>query len=85
MDFDLEYSAEAALQLSRLDKVTARRILDKIDRAKGSPHRFFKRLVGRPEYKLRIGNYRVIAELEAGSRLILIRSIGHRSDIYKRR
>ena len=35
------------------------------------------RLVGRSEYKLRVGDYRVIADIEENSRVIIIRSLGH--------
>ena len=47
------------------------------------PHRFFVRLVGRTEYKLRVGDYRVIADIEENRRVIVVRSLGHRRNIYK--
>ncbi|MDE1857203.1 MAG: type II toxin-antitoxin system RelE/ParE family toxin [Candidatus Micrarchaeota archaeon] len=82
--FEIQYSAEAASQLEILSKPIARRILDKIEITRNDPYRFFKRLVGRPEYKLRVGDYRIIADIESKSKLILIRSIGHRKNIYER-
>ena len=41
------------------------------------------RLVGRSEYKLRVGDYRVIADIEENSRVIIIRSLGPRKNIYR--
>jgi mRNA interferase RelE/StbE len=67
-----------------LNKPIIKRIIGKIESTKNNPHNFFKRLVGRPEYKLRIGDYRVIAHIEQDKKTIFIRSIGHRKNIYRR-
>lgn len=83
-NFSVEYSAESLSQLKALDKPVVSRILRKIESATSNPHHFFKRLSGRPEYKLRTGDYRVIADIEDHSRTIFIRSIGHRKDIYEK-
>jgi mRNA interferase RelE/StbE len=50
---------------------------------KSEPHHFFERLVGRKDYKLRIGDYRVIADINDSSEGIEIALIGHRKKIYK--
>ncbi len=85
MDFKVEYSAEAVMQLERLEKTIAKRIIKKIERSQTDPHKFFKMLSGRTEYKLRVGNYRVIADIDDKKQHILIRSAGHRRNIYERR
>jgi mRNA interferase RelE/StbE len=41
------------------------------------------RLVGRTEFKLQIGDYGVIADIEENRRVIIVRSLGHRKNIYK--
>ncbi len=66
-----------------LDTRAAKRIVRKIESARRDPHRFFVRLVGRIELKLRIGDYRVIADIDDKRRVIIIRSLGHRKNIYK--
>lgn len=82
--FTVEYSAESLLQLRDMDRAVAKRIINKIESTQNDPHRFFKRLVGRPEYNLRVGDYRVIADIEEGRKIIFIRSLGHRKNIYER-
>jgi Cytotoxic translational repressor of toxin-antitoxin stability system len=82
-NFEVEYSAESLFQLRGLEIHVARRIIKKIESTRNDPHRFFVRLVGRPEYKLRIGDYRVIANIEDNKNVIIIRSVGHRRNIYK--
>ena len=82
-DFELEYSEESLFQLKGLDISVAKRIIQKIESTRSDPHRFFVRLVGRTEYKLRVGDYRVITVIEENRRVIVIRSLGHRRNIYK--
>jgi len=49
-------------------------------RLESFPH---KRLQGRPEFKLRIGNYRVLYEFDAKCGRVYLHYIGHRREIYK--
>jgi mRNA interferase RelE/StbE len=44
------------------------------------PH---KRLQGRPEYRLRVGDYRVLYEFDAAAGRIHLHYVGHRREIYK--
>ncbi len=82
-DFEVEYSEESLFQLRGLDTPAARRIIQKIEDTRSNPHRLFVRLVGRTEYKLRVGDYRVIADIVGNRRVIIIRSMGHRKNIYR--
>lgn len=43
-----------------------------------------QRLQGRPEYKLRVGDYRVLYEFDVKLGRIHLHYVGHRRDIYKR-
>ena len=78
------FSDEALAQLRGLDNKTAKRILDKLEDASSNPSHFFERLVGREEYKIRIGDYRVVAKILFKENTIFILSLGHRKNIYKR-
>lgn len=84
MAYNLEYSTEAVLQLEKLDRAIAKRIVKKIEATANKPHGFFKQLTGRPEYKLRVGDYRVIANIDDSKQKILIQTLGHRKNIYDR-
>jgi len=60
---------------------TAQRKVDEMGtRLESFPH---KRLQGRPEFKLRIGNYRVLYEFDAKCGRVYLHYIGHRREIYK--
>ena len=67
-DFEVEYSEESLFQLRGLDIPVSKRIIQKIESTRSDPHRFFVRLVGRTEYKLRVGDYRVIVDIEEKSK-----------------
>ncbi|MDE1860772.1 MAG: type II toxin-antitoxin system RelE/ParE family toxin [Candidatus Micrarchaeota archaeon] len=84
MAYSLDYSAEAVIQLEKIDKSIAKRILKKIDMSVSNPHHFFRQLSGRPEYKLRVGDYRIIADINGASKKMFIRTVGHRKNIYYR-
>lgn len=83
-NFSVEYSSEAFSQLKDLDKTVAKRIIKKVAGAIEDPRHFFKRLTGRPEYKLRIGDYGLIADVDEVNKVIFIRSVGHRRNIYEK-
>ena len=70
--------------LERLEPQIKARITKKMFQSKESPHHFFKRLEGRGDYRMRVGDYRVIADIFDEAALIRITRIGHRREIYKR-
>jgi len=46
------------------------------------PQHFFLRLQGEETYRLRIGDYRIICEVDHHERVIHIMDIGHRKNVY---
>ncbi|MBE7438557.1 MAG: type II toxin-antitoxin system RelE/ParE family toxin [Spirochaetales bacterium] len=42
-----------------------------------------KKLQGRQGWRIRIGDYRVIYEIDEGRKLVRIVDVGHRKDIYR--
>ena len=69
--------------LNKLPKSQRKRIFNKIISTKENPFLFFERLKGRKYYKLRIGMYRIIADINKKTEKIEILIIGHRKNIYK--
>jgi len=81
--YEIIFDPEALEFLGKLDKKNAKRIWDKIMSTKSDPHHFFERLVGREDYKLRIGDYRAIADINDTSQRVEITIIDHRKKVYK--
>ena len=76
------FDPEATDFLAKLPKELKERIFNKIISTKENPFHFFERLTGRTDYKLRIGDYRAIADIN--EKRIEITRIGHRRNIYKK-
>lgn len=72
---------KAAGDLDRLQSDLHQRILEKLNEAVRDPMHYCQRLVGREQYKLRIGAYRAIVEFRGD--ILLVLTIGHRSTVYR--
>ena len=53
-----------------MDRSVAETIIQKIEITRSEPHRFFVGLVGRTEFKLRVGDYRVNVNILENRRVI---------------
>jgi mRNA interferase RelE/StbE len=78
------YRKEALRVLRRMPTNEARRIVEKIDQLAAQPEQLaqqVKRLQGRPGYRLRVGDWRVI--FDADGDVLDILAIGPRGGIYE--
>ena len=75
-------SAKAEKQLKKLDKENQERIIHALERIRIRPESYITKLVGDPGYKFRVGDYRLIIDIDRGKLLILVIKIGHRKNIY---
>ena len=82
--YTINFDPEAIDFLKKIEKNTAKRIWNKILSTKENPHRYFERLVGRTDYKLRVGDYRIIADISNENKTIQILLIGKRENVYKK-
>ena len=83
--FEIVFSDKALKQLSKLEKPIQKRVVSSLERIRIRPEAYLTKLVDDPGYKLRVGDYRVIADLDKGNLLILVIIVGHRKNIYKKR
>lgn len=81
--YEVIFDDKAIEFLNKLEKSLKERIFNKIMNTKQDPLRFFDRLAGRSDYKLRVGDYRVIADIDQSKKLIAITLIGHRKNVYE--
>ena len=84
MPWRIQWTDQAIRDLSRLDRTVARRIVSKLEQAAREPLRFLSRLVGGDDYKLRVGDYRLLALLSHETTTILVERVDHRSRVYRR-
>lgn len=88
MAWTIKISATAKKQLGKLDKVIAKRIIQKIVQASEleDPRIQGKALTGPLSglWRYRVGDYRVLAEILDQEIVILILEVDHRSRVYRR-
>ncbi|MBW2967965.1 hypothetical protein KY362_05760 [Candidatus Woesearchaeota archaeon] len=58
------------------------RILNKLEVTQSNPLHFFMRLVDRKDYRLRIGKYRITADIDLGRKVIEVTLIELRDKAY---
>jgi len=83
MSYQLIFDDNALGSLEKLPPLIKERIFKKLQSAKENPFHFFIRLEGRSDYKLRVGDYRIIADISEKEIQILVLYVGHRKNIYK--
>jgi len=81
--YDIFYSRSAAKFIKNLPRLSQVRIISVLERARIRPAASFERLVGEKSYKLRAGDYRIIADIYRDKLVILVVKVGHRKNIYK--
>jgi len=85
MTYGIIFSDGSLKQLKKLEKNVQERIISTLERIKIRPQAHVTKLVGDPGYRLRVGDYRVILDIDEGNLVILVIKIGlgHRKKIYK--
>ncbi len=86
MAYAIEFKPAAVRDLKRLPVAAAKRLARAIDRLSSDPRpRGLKKLKGKGDhvfYRLRVGDYRVIYQVEEERVVVLVVRIAGRKDIY---
>jgi mRNA interferase RelE/StbE len=81
MEYEIEFKPCAVKDLQSLPRSMSQRIVEKIEALRTDLAGDVKRLTNfTPEYRLRVGDYRVLFEVEASK--VIIYRVKHRSDAY---
>lgn len=88
MAWTIKYARTAKDQLRKLDKSVARRVVDFMDErvaASDDPRRIGKALKGPlgDLWRYRVGDYRIICDIQDGVLTVLVLQIGNRREIYR--
>lgn len=83
-NYKIEIKKSAAKEISKLPKVSVKRIIDRIQALSDDPRpQGCKKLSGDEKYRIRIGIYRVLYSIIDEELVIFIVKVGHRKDIYE--
>ena len=89
MTWTIDYTGTARKRLRKLDKTTARRILDFMDeRVAGGndPRATGKALTGPllgAYWRYRVGDYRILCDIQDGALRVLVIEVGNRREVYR--
>lgn len=89
MAWRIDFTRNADKALRKLDRPTAGRVLDELEEiAKlDDPRSRGKALTGNLAglWRYRVGDYRVVCDIEDGVLVILVVDVAHRREVYRRR
>ena len=85
MSYRIEVKRSAAKTLKKIPKASRKRIVEKIDSlAESPPNPDTTKMKGNnPFHKVRVGDYRIVYEIQEDVLVILVVKISHRKDIYR--
>ncbi len=81
--YKILFSQIALKKLKRLPKRISLRIISALERIRLRPEKYVKKLVGLPFWKLRVGEYRVILQIEPKEKKIVVLTLDHRKKVYR--
>lgn len=84
--YRIVFKKEAAKSLSNIPRNTAKLIRKKLEAIAANPyadHPNAKKLQGRDGYRLRVGDWRVIYEIQNDELVILVLRIAPRGEVYR--
>lgn len=84
--YKIIYTTQAAKTLIKMPKKTANLIREKLEQVANDPFATTpnaKKLQGRPGYRLRVGDWRVIYEINKNEVVIVVIKIAHRGEVYQ--
>ena len=84
MSYEIRWSQKSEKYLGKLPKKASQRVVHKVDSIKEDPFRFIEHHEGESCFKLRIGDYRVFLDINPSEKIVSVRVVGHRRNIYKR-
>jgi mRNA interferase RelE/StbE len=88
--WQIDYTSTALKQLGKLDKPAAKRIIDFMDEriaALQDPRDTGKALMGAmlgAYWRYRVGDYRVVCDIQDHALCILVIEVGNRKDVYEK-
>ncbi len=85
MEYRVEVKDHAIKELAKLQPDIGRKILDSIESLASNPRprQSIKLRESASSYRLRVGDYRVIYQIDDSEKLVMIFKVGHRREVYR--
>lgn len=85
MSYEIRYVPSAAKAIRKLEKATARHLINAIGELARDPRPpgCIQLKGGNGELRIRVGNYRVVYDVQDDELLVLVVQLGHRREVYR--
>lgn len=85
MQYSITYAPSAAKAIRKLDKPTARRLLHAIEGLANNPRPSgcIQLKGGGGEFRIRVGDHRIVYDVQDDQLLVLVVKVGHRREVYR--
>ena len=83
MTYSIRWDEKSREFLRKIEKDDAQRIIRKVNSIVDDPHHYLETLVGFKFFKLRIGDFRALVDINSQTLTLSVLFIGHRRDVYK--
>ena len=85
MTFSVELHPRVEAFLEKLEPSVGERIRKKLRQLQDNPFRFLEHYAGADVYKLRIGDYRALVDVDRKEQVVYVQHLDHRRRIYKKK
>jgi len=84
MSYNIKFSSKSKKFLKNIDNSLAIRIIEKIELLKENPFRYLGHFEGETCYKLCIGDYRALIDIDFENKILVVQVLDKRGRVYKR-
>jgi mRNA interferase RelE/StbE len=83
--YELVLGKDFHKQFERLDEPTRKRVVLELQKILENPRKQgVIQLTGQTHYRTRVGDYRILFDVDEENRSVLVVQVGHRSEVYDR-
>jgi mRNA interferase RelE/StbE len=83
MNFSVSWNLKSKKFLRKLPKEISKRIVLKVKFIRNDPFYYLEHYEGDDFYKLRVGDYRLLIDVDHSNKILKVQVVGHRKDIYQ--
>ena len=84
MTYKIDFHSTVRKYLRQLNEKESHRIVKKIKSIQANPFRYLEHYEGDSLYKLRIGDYRALIDVDFEKKLLIVQVLDKRGRVYKR-
>lgn len=81
--YEVVWTPKSENELKELPVETIKRIVSRVEQIKYTPYHFTEHLVDIKAWRLRVGDYRLILDIDEEKKTLYVLKVGHRRNIYK--